>query len=99
MRVCSDGIRLVDRSVCFLRGPKVCSARVGAWLAKEKSTVGLFMTPKLWLWLAVSRVVCGREGIYQHTVHRLRFSGTVMSALGSRLCIASLAGCLLLVGV
>ena len=45
MQMCLEGIRLVDPSVCFLRGPKVNRAGVSAWLAKEKQSVGLFMTP------------------------------------------------------
>ena len=48
VRVCLEGIRLVDPPVCFLRGPKVYHARVGAWLAKEELAAGLFVTSKLW---------------------------------------------------
>ena len=83
MQVCSEGIRLVDFSVCFSRDPKSCHAQVGAWLVKEELVVGLFMTPELWCWPAISRVMYGWLGIYQHTGHRLRFDGTVVSTLRS----------------
>ena len=83
MQMCSEGIWLVDPSVCFLRGPKARRARVDAWLAKEKLAVGLFVTFELWSWPAVPRVVCDRLGIHQYTGHRLRFNETMVNALGS----------------
>ena len=89
----------VDPSVCFLRGPKVRHAWVGAWLAKEKLAIGLFMTLELWCWSTISRVVCSQLGIHQQTGHYLRFNGTMVNALRSWLCTASLVGCLSLVGV
>ena len=45
--VCLEGVRLVDPLGCFLRGPKVRRAQVGAWLAKEELATGLFVTPEL----------------------------------------------------
>ena len=73
----------MDPSVCFSRGPKVCLTQVSAWLAKEKLVVDLFMNLELWHWPTVSRVVCSQLGIYQHTVHHLRFDGTVVSTIAS----------------
>ena len=81
VRVRSEGIWLVDPSVYFLRDPKACCAPVGAWLVKEELVVGLFVTPELWCWPTISRVLYCQLGIHQHTGHRLRFDGTVVNDL------------------
>ena len=83
MQVCSEGIHLVYPLICFSRGPNVRRSRIGAWMAKERLALGLFVTPEVWRWPAVSRVTCGRLGIHQHTGHYLRFDKTVVNALGS----------------
>ena len=82
MWVCSEGFWLMDPSVFFLRDLKAHCPRVDAWLAKEKLVVGLSVTPELWRWPAVSRVVCGQLGIHQYTSHCLRFDGTMVNAQG-----------------
>ena len=97
--VCLKGIRLVDPSLFFLRDPKAHHAEVGAQLLKEELVVGLVMTSELWLCPAISRAEYDRLGIHQHTSHRLKFDGTMVNALGSRLHTTSLVGCLSLVGV
>ena len=89
----------MDPTVFFSRDPKACRARVGAWLVKEELAVDLFVTPELWRWPAISRVLYGQMAIHQHMGNRLRFDGTVVNTLGSQRRIASVVGYLLLVGV
>ena len=53
-------------------------------MVKEELTIGLVVTPELWHWPTIYRVMHDWLGIYQLTGQRLRFSGTMVNSLESR---------------